>query len=266
MKPMAQIFEKIKSIPGEFALNQNLASGAISQVFLCTFNNIKAVIRVDCPSASMLSIDRASEVMLLKSLQNFELAPKVLYQDESAGILIWEFIPGVKPSFKSNNKDHCLQSLGRELSLIHNTSLPDDCSDIFSNSMELYGNLLQDTVYEPLYKKALSLFKELYFDGTTKVLSHNDLNQGNLLWKNKFYFLDWEYASLNHPCFDLASLVNTYKLDSSQIHDLSIGYGGDQELFAMDRLNHWIEFIYYLDEIWEISVNVILEQLPDESD
>ena len=263
---MVQFSKRIKSIPGEFALDQNLASGAISQVFLCTLNNAKAVIRIDCPSASMLSIDRDNEVKILNNVKNLELAPKVLYQDESAGILIWKFIPGIKPSFNSDNKDHCLQSLGRELSLIHNTSIPDDCSDIFSNSMELYGHLLQDTVYEPLYKKASSLFKELYFDETPKVLSHNDLNQDNLLWKNKFYFLDWEYASLNHPCFDLASLVNTYKLDPFQIHDLSIGYGGDQELFAMERLKDWIEFIHYLDEIWKISVNVILEQLPDEPD
>ena len=263
---MALFSEKIKSIPGEFILDKNLASGAISQVFLCTLNNTKAVIRIDCPSASMLSIDRDNEVKILNNVKNLELAPKILYQDESAGILIWKFIPGIKPSFNSDNKDHCLQSLGRELSLIHNTSIPDDCSDIFSNSMELYGHLLQDTVYEPLYKKASSLFKELYFDETPKVLSHNDLNQDNLLWKNKFYFLDWEDAGLNHPCFDLASLVNTNKLDSFQIHDLSIGYGGDQELFAMERLKDWIEFIHYLDEIWKISVNVILEQLSDEPD
>ena len=263
---MTLLSEKIKSIPGEFTLDKNLASGAISQVFLCTFNTAKAVIRIDCPSASRLSVDRDNEVKILNKVKNLELAPKVLYQDELAGILIWEFIPGIKPSFKSNNQDHCLQSLGRELSLVHNTSIPDDCLDIFSNSIELYGNLLQDTVYEALYKKASSLFKELYFDETPKVLSHNDLNQDNLLWKNKFYFLDWEYASLNHPCFDLASLVNTYKLDPSQIHDLSIGYGGDQELFAKERLSDWIEFIHYLDEIWKISVNIILEQLSDEPD
>ena len=263
---MVQFSKRIKSIPGEFTLDQILSSGTIAQVFLCTFNNVRAVARIDCPAASKLSIDRDSEVKILNSVKNLELAPKVLYQDEPAGILIWEFIPGIKPSFHSDNKDHCLQSLGRELSLIHNTSIPDDCSDIFSNSMELYGHLLQDTVYEPLYKKASSLFKELYFDETPKVLSHNDLNQDNLLWKNKFYFLDWEYASLNHPCFDLASLANTYKLDPFQIHDLSIGYGGDQELFAMERLKDWIEFIHYLDEIWKISVNVILEQLSDEPD
>ena len=263
---MVQFSKRIKSIPGELTLDQILSSGTIAQVFLCTFNNVRAVARIDCPAASKLLIDRDSEVKILNSVKNLELAPKVLYQDEPAGILIWEFIPGIKPSFNSDNKDHCLQSLGRELSLIHNTSIPDDCSDIFSNSMELYGHLLQDTVYEPLYKKASSLFKELYFDETPKVLSHNDLNQDNLLWKNKFYFLDWEYASLNHPCFDLASLVNTYKLDPFQIHDLSIGYGGDQELFAMERLKDWIEFIHYLDEIWKISVNVILEQLSDEPD
>ena len=266
MNYMVLFSEKIKSIPGEFTLDKNLASGAISQVFLCTFNHAKAVIRIDCPSASRLSIDRDKEVKILNKVKNLELAPKVLYQDEPTGILIWEFIPGIKPSFNSNNRDHCLQSLGRELSLIHKTSIPDDCSDIFSNSIELYGNLLQDTVYEPQYKKASSLLKEIYFDETPKVLSHNDLNQDNLLWKNKFYFLDWEYASLNHPCFDIASLVNTYKLDPSQINDLSIGYDGDRELFAMERLKDWIEFIHHLDEIWKISVNVILEQLPDEPD
>jgi thiamine kinase len=263
---MIQISEKIKSIPGEFALDQTLSSGAISQVFLCTYNNAKAVVRIDCPGASMLSIDRNSEVKILNGIKNLQLAPKILYQDESTGILIWEFIPGNKPSFNSGNKDHCLQSLGREISLIHNTSIPNHCSDIFINSMDLYGNLLKNTSHERLYIKALSLFKELYFDGINKVLSHNDLNQGNLLWKNKFYFLDWEYASLNHPCFDVASLVNTFKLDPNQIYELSIGYGGDQELFKIERLNRWIEFIHYLNEIWKISVNVILEQLPDESD
>tara|TARA_B110000003_G_scaffold191719_1_gene190520 strand:- start:540 stop:1331 length:792 start_codon:yes stop_codon:yes gene_type:complete len=263
---MVRFSEKIKSIPGEFVLDQNLASGPISQVFLCTYNQAKAVIRIDCPSASMLSIDRHTEVTILNSVKNLELAPRVLYQDKSAGILIWKFIPGTKPSFNSGNKDHCLKSLGRELSLVHNTSIPDHCSDIFTHSIDLYGDLLKNTSYEPLYIRALSIFKELYFDETTKVLSHNDLNQGNVLWKNKFYFLDWEYASLNHPCFDLASLVHTYKLDLNQVHDLSIGYGGDKELFKMERLEHWIEFIHYLDEIWKISVNVILEQMPGEPD
>jgi thiamine kinase-like enzyme len=263
---MVQLTEKIKSIPGELALEQSLSSGAISQVFLCTFNNTKAVIRIDCSAASMLSIDRSSEVKILNRVKHLELAPEVLYQNKSNGILIWEFIPGEHPLFNPDKKDYCLQSLGRELSLIHNTPIPSNCSDVFSNAMDLYGNLLKKTSYELMYKKAVSLFKDLCCDDRKKVLSHNDLNPGNLLWNKKFYFLDWEYAGLNHPCFDIASLVYAYKLDPAQVHELSIGYGGDQELFVIERLNDWIEFIHSLNEIWKISVNVILEELPAESD
>jgi thiamine kinase-like enzyme len=214
----------------------------------------------------MLSIDRSSEVKILNRVKHLELAPEVLYQNKSNGILIWEFIPGEHPLFNPDKKDYCLQSLGRELSLIHNTPIPSNCSDVFSNAMDLYGNLLKKTSYELMYKKGVSLFKDLCCDDRKKVLSHNDLNPGNLLWNKKFYFLDWEYAGLNHPCFDIASLVNAYKLDPAQVHELSIGYGGDQELFVIERLNDWIEFIHSLNEIWKISVNVILEELPAESD
>jgi hypothetical protein len=31
----------------------------------------------------------------------------------------------------------------------------------------------------------------------------------------------------------------------------------------MDVLIPWIEFIGYIEEIWKISVNVILEELPN---
>ena len=83
---MVQFSKRIKSIPGEFTLDQILSSGTIAQVFLCTFNHAKAVIRIDCPSASRLSIDRDNEVKILNNVKNLELAPKVLYQDESAAV------------------------------------------------------------------------------------------------------------------------------------------------------------------------------------
>jgi thiamine kinase-like enzyme len=91
-------------------------------------------------------------------------------------------------------------------------------------------------------------------DGTNKVLSHNDLHQGNLLWNQKYYFLDWEYAGMNHPCFDIASIVKSLQLNQSQINEMSLGYKFSNKLFHRDKLHQWIEFIDYLDEIWKISV------------
>jgi hypothetical protein len=267
MNKISQLPERIKSIPGEFILNQKLTSGPISQVFLCTFNNIKAVIRLDLPCAPMLAFDRMNEITLLNSIQSLQISPKVLYHNASDGILIWEFIPGDEPAFNSgDHKEHYLKLLGQALNLIHSTAVPKNCLDIFSNSMSLYKNLLENSSHQWLCDQALRLYEELLKDGTNQVLSHNDLNHTNLLWDKKFYFLDWEYSGPNHPCFDIASIVKTYQLNQSEIDHFSIGYGGNKELFRIKKLNQWITFIQYLDEIWKISVNRVIEQLTDDAD
>ena len=82
-----------------------------------------------------------------------------------------------------------------------------------------------------------------------------------MLWCNKVYFLDWEYYGPNHPCFDIASLAKTYNLMPAEIAYLADGYDGDHELFKIDTLNQWMQFISYLDEIWEIAVTTIQAQL-----
>jgi thiamine kinase-like enzyme len=98
-------------------------------------------------------------------------------------------------------------------------------------------------------------------DGVSQVFSHNDLHSSNLLWDKKYYFLDWEYSSLNHPCFDIASLVRSFHLNESQIHDLAVGYEFKSKLFDLGTLNKWIKFIEYLEKIWEISLMKIKENL-----
>ena len=256
---MLKLSEKIKKIPGEFALNQKLKSSLISQVFLCTFNNTNAVIRLDLPSASLLAIDRGTEAMLLESIQHLELAPKILYQDAAEGILIWEFIKGNELLLNAHNQESCLQLLGSALNAIHGSSIPNNCIDIFSESLHLYKNLLEYSSHQPLLQKTLSLYNELSADDITYVLSHNDLHKRNILWNKQCYFLDWEYAGLNHPCFDIASLVKTYKLNKNEFHALLIGYCGNKDFFDFKKINQWIVFSDLLDEVWEISINSLFE-------
>ena len=64
-KIMELLLKRIESIPGKCILGRELSSSLISQVYLCRFNNIKAVIRLDSPPASKLAIDRENEVNLL---------------------------------------------------------------------------------------------------------------------------------------------------------------------------------------------------------
>jgi len=259
---MQSVIEINKSVPENCILKRELSSSPITKIYSCIFNDVKAVIRFDLPAAHELSVDRQNEINILKAINHLGLSPEVLYYDIDTGILIWKFISGVEPSPAENKSNlHSLSDLGASLSSLHSLPIPENTVDIFSNSMILYRSLLDNSSEKILFDKALALFNKLEQDGAKRVLSHNDLHQKNILWNKKYYFIDWEYSGLNHPCFDIASLVRSFKLNQSQINELSIGYKVNNKFFRLDVLNPWIEFIDYLEKIWSISLSKILKNL-----
>ena len=266
VKPSKRIMQSVieinKSLPENCILKRELSSSPITKIYSCIFNDVKAVIRFDLPAAHELSVDRQNEINILKAINHLGLSPEVLYYDIDTGILIWKFISGVEPSPAENKSNlHSLRDLGASLSSLHSLPIPENTVDIFSNSMILYRSLLDNSSEKILFDKALALFNKLEQDGAKRVLSHNDLHQKNILWNKKYYFIDWEYSGLNHPCFDIASLVRSFKLNQSQINELSIGYKVNNKFFRLDVLNPWIEFIDYLEKIWSISLSKILRNL-----
>lgn len=259
---MLSLHKRIETIPGELKLQKELSSSPISLVFNCIFNNVKAVIRFDLKPASKLAIDRENETMILKKIMHLDLSPKILYSNLKDGILIWEYISGTKVRFNiGNTKKFSLHELGKSLHKVHKTPIHKNSKDIFSNSLSLYNDLLTSPSEKLLMRKALNLFKELSNDKIRNVFSHNDLHRENIIWNKKFYFLDWEYSSLNHPCFDIASIIRNFDLDRDQINDFSNGYKSHHEIFDIDVLKRWIKFIEFLDKIWEISLLKIIKKI-----
>ena len=259
---MKSLLNKIESIPGAFSLKGKLSSSLISDVYECTYKQTKAVIRFDLPTASELAIDRKNEAIVLNNIINLGLSPRLIYSDPSAGIMIWKYISGTKPVFdQEKSNTFSLIDLGRTLACIHNLPIPTNSKNIFKDSMNLYESLLEDSQNEMFFRKASDLYNELVDDGLKMVFSHNDLHSGNLIWNSKYYFLDWEFSSTNHPCFDIASLVRSFNLNENQIRFLSKGYKLNDEIFNIDVLQKWITFIDLLDQIWEIALTKLSNNL-----
>ena len=60
---------------------------------------------------------------------------------------------------------------------------------------------------------------------TAEQYSHRDLNPHNLLLREgKLYCIDFEYACSSHPLFDLAGVLSSHALSSSQRHHLIDAY------------------------------------------
>jgi aminoglycoside phosphotransferase (APT) family kinase protein len=54
-----------------------------------------------------------------------------------------------------------------------------------------------------------------------RVVSHNDLNPGNVLWDGaRAWLVDWEVAGLSHPFYDLAALAMFLQLEDTAAHAL----------------------------------------------
>ena len=259
---MKSLLNKIESIPGAFTLKDKLSSSLISEVYECTYSQTKAVIRFDLPAASKLAIDRENEAIVLNNIFDLGLSPSLIYFDPSAGIMIWKYIAGTKPVFdQEKSNTFSLIDLGRSLACIHSSPIPANSKNIFKDSMNLYESLLEESQNEMFFRQASDLYNELVDDGVKMVFSHNDLHSGNLIWNSKYYFLDWEFSSSNHPCFDIASLVRSFNLNKNQIRILSKGYQLNDEIFNFDVLQKWITFIDFLDQIWEIALTKLSKNL-----
>ena len=231
-----------------------IKSGPVSEISICNFDNIKAILRIDYPCASEINVDRKNEIFTLNQLKTLENTPEVLFSDLPHGILVWKYVEGIEFSFDENSSSDLLKKLGTEIKKIHDVDIPKNKKKYFSNDINFYRNLLNDFPKNMILSKGFDLYDKLN-NSDIYVFSHNDLNKTNILWRDRFFFLDWEYSSFNHPLFDIASISNTYNLSKADRLILLKAYTNNKSSELNDKnLREWMLFNHYLEYIWNISL------------
>jgi len=254
MKSMLKIEKKIASIDGTIKIISPLKIDLISQIFLCTFNDIKSVIRLDVDLPNWLRNQRASESQILNFLKTKNQNQNILYQDFDEGILIREFHDGNEISNLNLRREENLISLGKEIRKIHEIKINHNMINDFENVIENYRDILKNKIKNDWYlSKGFEIFDSLSYENELKIFSHNDLSPGNILWNKKYFFIDWEYSSMNSQYFDLATIISSYGLDDGEITLLCDGYDKNPQL-DLYKLKKWAKFTHFLDYIWRICL------------
>ena len=258
--------KRIESISSEIEIIKKLKTGPVSEIYLCTLRNIKAVLRLDYSWASFLPFNRNTEIRIVNSLDHLELAPKILYHDTSNGVLIWRYIEGKELNFILGSQNNLITGLGMNLKNLHQSKFSDGDVASFKTFIAAYECLLREESKETLINKGFKLYNDICEDGTGYVLSHNDLHKSNLLIEGKIYFLDWEYAAANHPYFDIATLRHSLNLSDKNTQLLWDAYSNDGSLIDIEKLDRWILFIQYLDLFWRKSIEKLAPIYKDKMD
>jgi len=247
---MQKIDKKIASVDHKIEIISSLKIDLISQIFLCNFNDIKSVIRIDFDIPNWLKKQRASEFQILNFLKTKINNQKILYHDLDRGILIREFHEGKEIAYSEIKRKENLISLGKEIKKVHEIKIDNATINNFENLIENYRHILKNKIKNNWYlNQGFKIFDFLSYGKEQIIFSHNDLNPENILFNKKYFFIDWEYASANSPYFDLASIISSYDFNDEEIGYLFDGYNKNF-LLDQEKLKNWVKFTYFLDYIW----------------
>lgn len=156
-------------------------------------------------------IDEKKSMMLACDLG---IDTKLYYFDAKTGIKVMDYIQNSKTMNSIEmQKEENLERAAKVLSKLH--SCGKDTGVLFDvvEMAEVYEKVIKEngiSLYDDYeeVKKTINLLKEKYIPTVTKVPCHNDpLCENWVLQRNETMFLvDWEYAGMNDPMWDVADI------------------------------------------------------------
>jgi thiamine kinase len=188
------------------------------------------VMRLNEPEAAQLGVDRAREVLLHRAAAAAGLAPAIIHADAEGRFLITELITGSIWAASDMGDWRSLEPLCDVLRRLHGLVAPAPQTEGTTPSAPAtsplnLGLLLQhhaanatqarpdDAVHlTSLVRRAESILAASNA-GAVRAPSiiHNDLHHSNLIgWGHRLQLVDWEYAAVADPLYDLACLLAYY--------------------------------------------------------
>jgi thiamine kinase-like enzyme len=203
-------------------------------------------------------INRIQEAYNAKIAFNLGLAPKCHWRDNSGYSLSDTIKQSRSLAVNDFNNPERLKQVATALKKLHQSG------QVFQGMVDLTELLSRYYELMPKYKQ--HLFIDTYYDATKKVKivlkqsqknvpSHNDLVLENILLENHSYLtriwiIDWEYATMASPYWDLATLCNEGKLTEVQAEKLLSLYQNKGQSLNLKILNDYRDILKALSIFW----------------
>jgi len=212
------------------------------------------VIRVNAPNASELNLNRHAEWHIHRAVAGFDICPQFVYRDPADRYWIRHYLQGDTLADQLaqttlNNDD--IVALALALKQVH--ALPTSTSwpaIDFDARTQYYWNQVE-LVTGPLTKDLTTLKHQLDLLSKARSYSprlcHMDPNPNNwILHHNQPKLIDWEYAALGNPLWDIATLIDTCHLNDTQAETLIHHYGN----VPMRDIEQASKQMQYLSALW----------------
>lgn len=232
----------IKQLPGYTNLNFHLKSAQQDWVLRIPQEKTNAY------------IDRRVEAHNANIAYKLGLAPECLWRDDSGYSLSNTISHSGSLTMQDLNNPELLKQLVTTLQRLHRSD------EIFQGTVDV-DDLLA-VYYHLMPKSKQRLLVDSYQDAKSKVKivsqqdnrlvpSHNDLVLENILFdSHRIWIIDWEYATMASPYWDLATLCNEGQFTVSQAENLLSLYENKGQALDLKILSYYRDLLNALSTFW----------------
>ena len=209
-----------------------LTGGITNANFRIEVNGDVFVLRIPGADTELLGIVRSAECAVSKAAGEIGIGPEVFYVIEPEGYLVTSFIEGHLPSPEELGQPKNIRRVADVIRRIHKMDpIPERFSPfrVVEDSTEIASRFKVDFpdyfswLLEQMNAAETALLKSPF----ASRLCHNDLLNANFLDDGQIRILDWEYAGMGDPVFDLANFSVHHEFTDEQDRWLLERYFGE---------------------------------------
>jgi thiamine kinase-like enzyme len=210
--------------PGQDVSIEPLGGGITNRNFRVEAAGQEFVLRIGGKDTELLGIDRAAEHAASRVAAELGLGPEVVAFVEPEGYLVTRYVDG-----EVGKVD--LVRVGAALRRLHDGPALPARFDSF-RVVEAYRATAHERgiAVPPAYARAKEIADQIERrrSGTTFRPCHNDLLSANFIDDGtRLWLVDWEYAGMGDPFFDLGNFAVNNELGEEGENELLAAYGSD---------------------------------------
>jgi aminoglycoside phosphotransferase (APT) family kinase protein len=231
-------------LPGTGAVDiEALGHGLISETYRVRRDGLAYTLKAAAPNREPFGLSFAWQVKLLEAAGESGLAPRLWYHD-AEGVLIWRWVIGHSWSAHEAGQAQNIRSMAQLLRRVHALPIPLPCTLKGPQWwIDHYGAmLLRETRRHPdpglAEAAAIYLHEAEQLPQAAGVICHSDLHAMNVLQcDDRLILLDWEYAHVSDPLWDLAGWCANNDFETQTQRELLLQYLGEPA-----GPNQWLRF------------------------
>ena len=224
-----------------------IRNGETSFTYFGYFNNKKSIFKILKKNTDENLENNFYSQKISNQIVKENLFPKIIYSDHKNSLYVYEYFEGKE--LQTLNKELIIM-IGSKLKKLHSLDLNKNLNS-FESQIYLYIHKINENKNNKILKEGIKLYTKLKNNKFDSVVSHNDLNNSNILFNNyEVRFIDYDYLSINDRFCDLARICSSYKFSKKDIEVFLESYGLVCNKNNLDILQSWQLMNLYTDVIW----------------